>query len=109
MKKLLTLALIVLSAFPGLSVAQKAEEKKPAAGEKSIDKPSPKLMTGKVTQVNEQEKTFTIVAKGKEYKFTFQKIEFPYKVGEIIEVTYTENPGGPMKASNLNLSKSNVN
>jgi hypothetical protein len=110
MKKLLTmaLALIVLAAVPSLSVAQKAAEKKPTVGEKHIDKPSPKLMTGKITQVNEQEKTFTIVAKGKEYKFTFQKIEFPYKVGEIIDVTYTENPGGPMEATNLNSSRSNI-
>ncbi len=85
MKKLVTLALalIVLAAFPGLSGAQKAEEKKPTAGEQRIDKASPQLMTGKVIQVNAQEKTFTLVAQGKEYKFTFQKIEFPYKGGSI--------------------------
>ncbi len=110
MKKLLTLALalIVLAAFPGLSGAQTAEEKKPTAGEKRIDKPSPQLMTGKVIQVNAQEKTFTLVAQGKEYKFTFQKIEFPYKVGEVIDVTYTENPGGPMAATAFSSSKSNT-
>src|SRR5712691_5458414 len=110
MKKLVTLALAlsVLAAFPGLSGAQTAAEKKPTAGEKRIDKPSPQLMTGKVTQVNAQEKTFTLVAQGKEYTFTFQQIVFPYQVGEVIEVTYTENPGGPMEATNLNSSKSNI-
>jgi hypothetical protein len=110
MKKLLTLALalIVLIAFTGLSVAQKAEQRKPTVGEKRIDKPSPKLMTGKVIQVNEKEKTFTVVAKGKEYKFVFQKIEALPKIGEIIDVTYTENPGGPMEATNLNSSRSNI-
>jgi hypothetical protein len=29
------------------------------------------------------------------------------KVGSIVDVTYTENPGGPLKAVTLNASKSN--
>lgn len=109
MKKLLTLvlALIVLTAFPGLSVAQKAQEKKPAPAEKRMDISSPKLMTGKVIQVNKQEHTFTLVAKGTEYKFTHQKIEAVPKVGEVVDVTYTENPGGPMKAATIKKTVSN--
>ena len=111
MKKLLTvaLALIVLAAFTGLSVAQKAEEKKPPAGEKRIDKASPKLMTGKVVQVNEKEKTFTVVAKGKEYKFSASKLKALPNVGVVVDVEYTDTgTGGPMESIKLNSSKSNV-
>lgn len=111
MKKLLTvaLALIVMAAFAGLSVAQKAEEKKPPAVEKRIDKASPKLMTGRVVQVNEKGKTFTVVAKGKKYKFSASNLKTLPNVGAVIDVEYTDTgTGGPMEATNLNLSRSNV-
>ena len=122
MKKLatVTLALVALVAFADLGVAQQkgkeksqptgVETKQPATGEKTVDKASPKLMTGKVTQVNEKERTFTLVAKGKEYRFTYLKIEWPLKVGEVVDVTYTGTPGGPKpaEASNLNSSRSNI-
>ena len=51
-----------------------------------------------------------VAADGKEYKFTFQKIE-GVKVGSVVDVTYTGTLGGPKPAmaSNLNLSKSNIN
>ncbi len=110
MQKLLTLALAlsVLIASTGLSIAQQPKEKKPAGEEKKMDKHSPKLMTGKVTQVDVKARTFTVVAKGKEYRFTFQKIEAAPKIGDIVDVTYTESTGGPMEAINLNSSRSNI-
>ena len=110
MKKLLTVVLVLfaLAAGTGRSVAQQAAEKKPAAGEKSIDKASPKLMTGKVIQVDENKKTFTVVAKGKQHTFLATNFKALPKIGEIIDVTYTETPGGPMEATNLNSSKSNI-
>ena len=108
MQKLLSLALalIFLTAFSELSFAQRPKETEPAAG-KTMDQASPKLMTGKVTQVNKLDKTFVIVSKGKTYRFTFQKIEWP-RVGQIVDVTYVQNPSGAMEATNLNPSKSNV-
>lgn len=110
MQKLLTLAvaLSVLIASTDLSIAQQPKEKKPAGEEKKMDKSSPKLMTGKVTKVDVKARTFTVVAKGKEYRFTFQKIEAVPKIGDIVELTYTESTGGLMEAVSLNSSKSNA-
>lgn len=65
-------------------------------------------MTGKVTQVNEKAKTFTVMAKGKEVPVNAAKLKSLPKVGEIIDITYTETGGGPLEATNLNSSKSNV-
>jgi hypothetical protein len=65
----------------------------------------------RITQINENDKVFTAkAADGKEYRFTFQKIE-GWKVGSVVDVTYTGTLGGPKPAmaSNLNLSKSNIN
>jgi hypothetical protein len=108
MQKLLSLALalILLTVFSELSFAQRPKETEPAAG-KTMEQASPNLMTGKVTQVNDLEKTFVIVSKGKTYRFIFQKIELP-RVGQIVDVTYVQHPDGAMEATNLNSSKSNV-
>ncbi len=60
-------------------------------------------------EINEKPKIFTAVAAdGKEYRFTFQKLE-GLKVGAVVGITYTGTLGGPkpVMASNLNLSKSN--
>ena len=65
----------------------------------------------RITQINDKDKIFTAAAAdGKEYRFTFQKIE-GMKVGSVVDVTYTGTLGGPKPAmaSNLNLSKSNIN
>ena len=65
----------------------------------------------KIKEINAEDKVFTAVAAdGKEYKFTFRKIE-GWKVGSVVDVTYTGTLGGPKPAmaSNLNLSKSNIN
>jgi hypothetical protein len=65
----------------------------------------------RITQINAKDKVFTAAAAdGKEYRFTFQKIE-GWKVGSVVDVTYTGSLNGPSpaRASNLNLSKSNIN
>ncbi len=122
MKKLvaMTLALVALAGFADLGVAQQkgkeksqpagVETKQPATGEKTIDKASPKLITGEIRQINEKERTFTLVSKGKEYSFTFQKIEGPLKVGAVVDVTYTGTLGGstPARSISLNSSRSNI-
>ena len=56
MKKLFILA-VVLVAFFALTGLSAAQEKR------SMDKASPKLMTGKVTQADEKTKTVTILGK----------------------------------------------
>ena len=65
-------------------------------------------MTGKVTQVNEKANTFTVIAKGKPFTFGSKLLKVRPMVGAIIDITYTENPGGPMEATNLNSSRSNI-
>ena len=119
MKKLLTLvlALATLAVFSGLGVAQQkgveksrptgVEMKPSAAGEKTVDKASPKLMTGKVLEI-QAGKTFTVMSNGKVVTFNAAKLKALPKVGEIIDITYTQTPGGPMEAINLNSSKSNI-
>jgi hypothetical protein len=102
----LALALIFLTAFSELSFAQRPKETEPAAG-KTMDQSSSKMMTGKVSQVNKLDQTFVIVSKGKTYRFTFQKNEWP-RVGQVVDVTYVQNPDGAMEATSLNPSQSNA-
>lgn len=125
MKKPLTfaLALMVLAAFTGLGVAQqKGEEQKakvrgafeetktarPRGEGVKLDEPVLQRMTGKVIRDNQSGKTFTVMANGKEVTFNAAKLKVLPKVGEIIDITYTGNPGGPMEAVKLNSSKSNI-
>jgi hypothetical protein len=112
-KKLLTLALalVALAAFSGPGIAQQKgveKSRKTTNGsfggdvQLKIDKASPKLMTGKVMGVDKMGKTFTVMAKGKEVTFNAAKLKVLHKVGGIIEITYTETPGGPMIAATVN-------
>jgi hypothetical protein len=104
MKKLSTLALCIGLVFivAGVSVAQER-----------LDKSTPILMrqmTGKVTKVDASAKTFTVIANGKEVTFKASKLPALPKVGEIVSLTFADDGGpGPMEATNLNSSKSNVN
>ena len=103
------LALVVVA---GPALAQpKAGEKTllPGAERKAVDKASPKLMTGKVTQVDPAARTFTVTAKGKPVTFSAAKVKSLPKVDEIVDITYTDTGGtGPLEAVNLNSSKSNI-
>jgi Cu/Ag efflux protein CusF len=120
MKKLLPLALVLVFAivFADRGIAQQSVEdkgqaaktKQPATSEvKSLDKASPKLvMTGKVTQVDPATKTFTVMAKGKPVTFHGGNLKSLPKVGDVVDITYTENPSGPAESINLNSSRSNI-
>lgn len=111
MKKLtsLILGVALLIAFSGMPAAEpegaKSTESNPS--EQTMEKASPKLMTGKITQIDKDGKTFLIVSNGKQYRFSYGKIEWSYKVGQIVDVNYVVNPGGQMEATNLNSSRSN--
>jgi hypothetical protein len=97
----LTLALLSLPAF--CAAQQRGEDMRQAG------KASPKLMTGKVTQVDASAKSFTIVAGGKSATFSAARLKALPAIGDVVDVTYVVTPGGAMEASNLDLSKSNVN
>jgi hypothetical protein len=123
-----TLMLTVLMTFTKLAAEQKAANpKSPATGptqysqdslRKGVPPTTPppppprpfdpkghKLMTGKVTQVNPTAKTFTVMAKGQAVTFTAANLTLP-KVGEILDITYTQTPGGPMEATTTKSTKS---
>ena len=112
MKKLLTLglALVALVAFTGLSTAlQKGVDKsppkgvemeRPATGEKkTVNKASPKLMTGevtgKVTGVDPTAKTFTVMVQGRAITFSATRLSKLPTIGQTIDITYTWNPDQP--------------
>jgi hypothetical protein len=61
-------------------------------------------MTGRV--LSQQGRTFTVIANGKEVTFSAETLKALPKVGSVIDITYTENPGGPLKAVTLDVSKS---
>ncbi len=88
----ITLTLSMLTAVTGLATAQQKV-----------------LVAAKVTQVNVQTKTFTVVAKGKRYTFNAARLKSLPKLGDIVDITYTGTGDGPLEAANLNLSKSNIN
>ena len=111
MKKLLTLtlALALLAASIGFAAAANTV-KSSKSNSSDRGKPTKDQMTGKVIEVNSQAKTFTVTAQGKAVVFSGAKLSKLPVVGEIVDITYTETPdGGPLKASNLNSSRSNVN
>ena len=111
MKKLAALLVFVSLAAP--AIADKKPTPKPAeAPARTKDSATMSSIRNlKIREINTKDKIFTAVAAdGKEYKFTFQKIE-GVKVGSVVDVTYSGTLGGPKPAmaSNLNLSKSNIN
>ena len=67
------------------------------------------MMTGKVTQVNDTAKTLTVTVKGKAVTCSAAnlKVRLP-TVGQVGDITYTENPGGPMATSTIKSTKSNT-
>lgn len=110
MKKLLnlTLALAILATSIGL-VAGQTPEKPTMSGQSNRGKPTKEQMTGKVMEVNNQARTFTVEAKGKTVVFSGANLSKLPKVGEVVEITYTETSGGgPLNSINLNSSRSNV-
>lgn len=109
MKKLAAaLAFVALASFAVADKKPAPKPTEPAARTKDSATMS-SIRNLRITRINDKDKVFTAVAAdGKEYQFTFQKIE-GMKVGSVVDVTYTGTLGGPKPAmaSNLNLSKSN--
>jgi hypothetical protein len=103
MKKLLTLtlALALLATVSGLATAATTIRGSRSNGSDRV--------AGKVTEVNNQAKTFTVMTKGKAVVFSAAKLSKLPTVGESVDITYTQTtPGGPLEAINLNSSRSNV-
>jgi hypothetical protein len=58
------------------------------------------MMIGKVTQLDSVTKTVT--AKGKPVNFHGEKLKSLPRPGDVVDTTYTENPGGPLESVHLN-------
>src|SRR5688572_10370475 len=61
-------------------------------------------VSGKVTAVDEGNKTFTLTV-----VMSGANLSRLPAVGDVVDVAFTSTPDGPMMAANLNFSKSNVN
>ena len=112
MKEMLSiaLALAVLTTFsePAMAATTVKSSKSNASDRAAADQAVPKQMTGKVTAVNTQAKTFTVMAKGKAVVFSAANLSTLPTVGAVVDITYAETPGGgPLKSINLNSSRSN--
>ena len=111
MKKFVSLVVgaALLTTLSGILTAQTGTVKSTTSNPSDqVDKASPKQMTGRITQIDEDGQSFLIVSNGKQYRFTLGKTQLTYKVGQIVDVSYVVNPGGQMEATNLNSSKSTV-
>lgn len=104
----LTLALAVLTMSIGLATAQTTNQST-VSGATNRGKPTKEQITGKVMEVNSQARTFTVTAKGKTAVFSGANLSRLPKVGEVVDITYTETPGGgPLTSITLNSSRSNA-
>jgi hypothetical protein len=106
-------AILVFASLASVVVADKRPTPKPTEGPGRTGYSTTKsnIKGLRIKEINEKDKVFTAAAAdGKEYRFTYQKIA-GVKVGSVVDVTYTGSLNGPKPAmaSNLNLSKSNIN
>jgi len=110
MSKTAGLIASVLVILLGTTVLAQAPGK--PAERKATDKASPMLaqrITGKVTQVDQAGLTFTIAAKGKQKVFIVSNFRTLPRVGEMIDVEYTDpGTGGPLQATTVKSTKSNT-
>jgi hypothetical protein len=110
MKRLLglTLALAMLTMWAGLATAQ-TTDRSTTSGTSNRGKPTKEQITGKVMGVNSQARTFTVMAKGKTVVFSGANLPTLPKVGQVVDITYTQTPGGgPLTSITFNESRSNA-
>jgi hypothetical protein len=112
MKKSLTLALAlalvalgsVSWAATSLNSSRSMQKKPPETAATNLNSSRSNIYRVKVTRVNKEDKTFAV-----EVNFSAAKLEALPKVGETIDIIYTQTtPGGSLEAVKLNSSKSNI-
>jgi hypothetical protein len=103
----LTLTLLMAFTSPGAAQEMAEEKSRPTLRGGATGMPMSGLsrMTGKVTEVNDTAKTFTVMANGKAATFTGPKVKDLPKVGEIVDITYTGPLAGPWKRRPLDWGK----
>jgi hypothetical protein len=67
-------------------------------------------ITGRVLsqQGRRDRATFTVLSNGKEFTFSAAKLQTLPKVGETIDITYPQTPGGTLEAATINTTRSNT-
>ena len=111
MKKLA--ATLVFASLASIAVADRKPTPRPTepAARTGYSTTKSNIKNLRIKEINHKDKVFTAVAAdGKEYRFSFQNIA-GVKVVSVVAVTYTGELGWPTpaRASNLKLSKSNIN
>ena len=109
-------AIVVFASLASFAIADKKPTPKPTQGaarakDSATMSSIRNLKITQIIQTDDQTRVFTATdADGKAYRFSYQK-PGELKVGSVVDVTYTGTLGGPKPAmaSNLNLSKSNIN
>jgi len=105
---ILMLAVAMLATSAGLATAQ-TTDRSTASGTAGRGKPTKEQLTGKVTEVNSQARTFTVLSKGKAVVFSGAEMSALPKVGQVVDVTYTRVTGGGLPISKtFNESRSNA-
>lgn len=103
-----TLLLATLTTFGGYATA--AATVKGANGNSdnvATSTTTPMRMTARVTAVNNTAKTFAVIASNKNFVFSAAKLKTLPAAGDIVDITYTENPGGgALESISLNSSRS---
>lgn len=96
---------VTYSGSPGALAATTVKSGKSNASERAAASEGPLRLSGvEVTEVDRRAKSFTVAVE----LAVADPRDLP-AVGALVDVTYVEPPGGgPRRASNLNLSKSNV-
>jgi hypothetical protein len=62
----------------------------------------------KVISISVESNTFIVLANGKEVTFSGAKLKALPKVGETVDISYTQTSGGPLEVVKIKSTKSNA-
>lgn len=117
MRKIFMAALAALITVPGFAQQKKPTptatskrqgEVKPASGpaaKSNPDSSKSNRLRGRV--LSQQGRMFTIISDGKKITLSGARLKELPRVGETVDITYTQTPGGPLEATTVKSSKSN--
>jgi hypothetical protein len=103
MKHVFVMVAVALIALPTFA-EQKKPQQTPAQAEISGKYGKGVIMCRVISRAGS---TFTAISDGKELTFSGAKLKELPKVGETVEITFTQAPGGPLEATTVKSSKSN--
>jgi len=110
MRKAFTVLAAALIALPILAEQKQATPTPTPSAERGKPSKDQRQMTGKVIRVLSQQgrATFIVQSNGKEFTFSAANLKTLPKVGDVVDITYTQTPSGPLEATTVKSSKSNT-